>query len=140
MQQLSKPKRAPVIATSSDELEAFEAQAAAAPMDFFRDLEWAYNNIGNESPKMAPSGSALHMLKWGQSARSDFMKLITGYMTKKEKEKEDQQALKDDHKKQMKFIKSLKDEVEGISLDMLTQVSDSDLLAMVKARGLTLES
>ena len=39
----------------------------------------------------------------------------------------------------MKIIDSLREEVQGVSSDMLAQVSDADLLAMVKARGLTLE-
>lgn len=129
----------PPVNTSRDELEVFELQAESAPMDFFRDLEWAYNNLGNQRPRNPPSGSALHMLEWGSSARSDFMKLITGYMMKKEKEKEAEETLRDDKKKQMKIIDSLREEVQGVSSDMLAQVSDADLLAMVKARGLTLE-
>jgi len=122
-----------------EEVESFEKLAEkAGPMDFFRDLEWAYNNLGNKAikPEHAPSGSAWHMLEYGRSARSEFMKQVMGYFMKKEKEKEDQEAMKDDHRKQMRFIRSLDEEVQGISRDMLKQASDEDLLKMVRERNL----
>jgi hypothetical protein len=124
---------------SSADVESYRKLAnKSESLDFFRDLEWAYNNLGNKGlrPEEAPSGSAWHMLEYGRSARSEFMKQVMNYFMKKEKEKEDHQALQDDHKKQMRFITTLEEEVQGISADMLSQVSDEDLLKMVKERKL----
>lgn len=122
------------------ELAALQAKAATTPMDFFRDLEWAYTNLGNSAPVNPPSGSALHLLNYGTSARTEFMKLISSYMMKKEKQKEAEDARRDDRRTQMKFIKSLQDEMQGVSSDMLKDVEDEELVSMCKERGITLES
>jgi hypothetical protein len=121
---------------SEAELEALQAKADSTPMDFFRDLEWAYQNLGNDTPTGAPSTSALHLLNYGSSARSDFMKLISAYMMKKEKQKEDEDARRDDRRKQMKFINSLRDEMDRLSVDLLRQATDDQLMDACSARGL----
>ena len=61
-------------------------------------------------------------------------------MMKKEKEKEAEDARRDDRRKQMKFINSLRDEMTGISKDMLTLASDEDLQAACASRGMTVGS
>lgn len=124
---------------SLEETESYRKLAKKeGSVDFFRDLRWAYSNLGNKGlmPEDAPNGSAWYMLEYGRSARSEFMKQAMNYFMKQEKENEAQQALKDDHKKQMSFIKSLEVEVKGIATDMLKQVSDEELLKMVKERNL----
>lgn len=124
---------------SLEETESYRKLAQKeGSVDFFRDLRWAYSNLGNESlmPEDAPNGSAWYMLTYGRSARSEFMKQAMNYFMKQDKENEAQQALKDDHKKQMSFIRSLDVEVKRISVDMLRQVSDEELLKMVRERNL----
>lgn len=125
---------------SPEQAEELQFKASSKPMDFFRDLEWAYQNLGNPNPRKPPSHSALHLLAYGTSARGDFMKLISNYMMKKEKEKEAEDARRDDRRKQMKFINSLRDEMTGISKDMLTLASDEDLQAACASRGMTVGS
>lgn len=132
----SPPQPADTMGISAAEMEALQAKAESTPMDFFRDLEWAYTNLGNDSPTGAPSTSALHLLAYGTSARSDFMKLISNYMMKKEKQREAEDALRDDQRTQMKFINSLRDEMSGVSMDMLKQATDDQLMDACSGRGL----
>ena len=133
-------KKAEPTLTEEEEASFQILAAKESSLDFFRDLEWAYNGLGNKAlkPEDAPSGSAWYMLEYGRSARAEFMKQVMGYFLKKEKEKEDQQALKDDHRKQMRFIETLSEEVKGISYEMVSQISDAEFLALAKERGLAL--
>lgn len=125
---------------SLQDAEALQAKASDAPMDFYRDLEWAYQNLGNESPRNPPSHSALHLLAYGTSARTDFMKMISNYMLKKAKEKEAEDARRDDKRTQMKFIDTLREEMDGVSRDMMSQASDETLIEICQSRGVTVGS
>lgn len=126
--------------TPEEEVSFQKLAEKESPMDFFRDLEWAYDNLGNLTamPEDAPSGSAWYMVTYGRSARAEFMKQVMNYFIKREKDKADQEAMKDDHKKQMRFIDSLQVEMLGASREMLATLSDDDLLDLVKERGLAL--
>ena len=110
------------------EIDVFKvmAEQVDAPPDFKRDLRWAYSSLGNKraKPDDAPSGAAWHMLEYGRSARSEFMKLAISFFQKEDKEREDEGLLKDDLAKQLRFI------------EMLRLASDSDLLAVMRERGL----
>jgi hypothetical protein len=85
------------------------------------------------------SRAAWHLLQYGKTARSEFIKFAMAFFTKEDKKKADDESLFDDHRKQMKFIDQLRDEMVGVSQDMMDQASDEALLAMVRKRGLTLD-
>lgn len=117
-------------------------QTGQESVDFKRDVYWAYGNLGVDgvTPADAPSGSAWHLLNYGRTARSEFIKFAMAFFTREDKKQAENEALYDDLRKQMSFIDFLRDEMVGVSQEMMDQASDEALLAMVKKRGLTLES
>jgi hypothetical protein len=145
-QQLSKPFEMPKDADESPPAPppaiASYVQTGQESIDFTRDVRWAYGSLGSEtvSASDAPSGAAWHLLQYGKTARSEFIKFAMAFFTKEDKKKADDESLFDDHKKQMKFIDQLRDEMVGVSQDMMDQASDEALLAMIKKRGLTLDT
>ncbi len=144
-QQLSKPFEMPkdVVESPPSPPPAITSyvQTGQESIDFKRDVYWAYGNLGADGVTAAdaPSGSAWHLLNYGQTARSEFMKFAMMFFAKQDKQKADDEALFDDHRRQMSFIDSLRDEIVGVSQEMMDQASDEALLAMVRKRGLTLE-
>ena len=144
-QQLSKPFEMPADVDESppESPPAITSyvQTGQESIDFTRDVLWAYGNLGIDDVTAAdaPSGSAWHLLNYGLTARSEFVKFAMSFFTKENKKQADDESLFDDHRKQMKFIDQLRDEMVGVSQDMMDQASDEALLAMVRKRGLTLD-
>ena len=116
-------------------------QTGEESIDFTRDVYWAYGNLGIDGVTAAdaPSGSAWHLLNYARTARSEFVKFAMSFFAKEDKKKEENEALFDDHARTMKFIDSLRDEMVGVSQELMEQASDEALLQMCRDRGLSLD-
>ena len=122
--------------TEDDEQVALEA-ISGRTANFDRDFMWAYSQLGksNVMPQEAPSAPAWFLLKYANSARSEFLKRAATFFERRESKAEAEQALADDHRKQMSFIQSIADELEPVSEDMARQASSDFLAEELRSRG-----
>lgn len=122
--------------TEEDEQEALVA-ISGRNADFDRDFVWAYSQLGkaNLTPRDAPSAPAWFLLKYGNSARSEFLKRAATFFERRESNAEAEQALVDDHRKQMSFIESLANELGPVSKDLAQQASSDFLADELRRRG-----
>jgi hypothetical protein len=129
----------PVGFTEDDEQEALESISGKLA-DFDRDFVWAYSQLGKSdlTPRDAPSAPAWFLLKYANSARSEFLKRAATFFERRESKAEAEQAMFDDHRKQMSFIDAIYDEFgpeSPASEDMARQASSDFLAEELRSRG-----
>jgi hypothetical protein len=99
-------------------------------MDVARDVEWAYEHIGDEKIRadQAPSGGAWSMLEYGRSARHKFLELMTKYdlsAKRDDDESETFQADASDHIDAIQKLMAITEQVhEDVIRDALRQCPD----------------
>lgn len=76
--------------------------------DFDSDLAWVIRNLGRPIRSLKfPSGAAKYIFKFAKEQDKAFMPLVMRYQDKIAERERSEKALKDDQRRQMKFIESL---------------------------------
>lgn len=130
--------------TDEDEQEALKS-VSGNRADFDRDFMWSYQQLGKSDvgPQDAPSAPAWFLLKYANSARSEFLKRAATFFERRESKAAAEQSLVDDHRKQMSFIDAMYDEFgpdSPASEEMARQASSEILADELSSRGWVVQS